>query len=156
MKKTKLSLGEIIGLESEINGLSNQQTGEVLLKGLLSENINLVIKYRLSKLADSIAADKKVVEGLREELIKKHGEEKDGAIFVAPFLDEAKTISNPKWVLFANEYNTLLAEQKEIEHPVITLEDIKDVKSEGRYDVFLKLVEAEAVVETPVTEEVHE
>jgi hypothetical protein len=156
MKKTKLSLGEIIGLESEINGLSNQQTGEVLLKGLLSENINLVIKYRLSKLADSIAADKKVVEGLRQELIKKHGEEKDGNIFVAPFLDEAKTIQNAKFGEFVQEYNVLLAEQKEIEHPVITLEDIKDVKSEGRYDVFLKLVEAEAVVETPVTEEVHE
>jgi hypothetical protein len=153
MKKTKLSLGEIIGLESEINGLSNQQTGEVLLKGLLSENINLVIKYRLSKLADSIAADKKVVEGLREELIKKHGEEKDGAIFVSPFLDEAKTIANPKWVLFANEYNTLLAEQKEIEHPVITLEDIKDVKSEGRYDVFLKLLESDVTEATVVEDE---
>jgi hypothetical protein len=154
MKKTKLTLGEIINLESEISGLSNQQTGEVLLKGLLSENINLVIKYRLSKLAEQIASDKKVVEGLREELIKKHGEEKDGAIFVSPFSDEAKTIPNPKWILFANEYNTLLAEQKEIEHPVITLEDIKDVKSEGRYDVFLKLLESEAVVETAVTEEV--
>jgi hypothetical protein len=153
MKKTKLSLGEIIGLESEISGLSNQQTGEVVLKGLLSENINLVIKYRLSKLAEQIASDKKVVEGLREELIKKYGEEKDGAIFVAPFLDEAKTISNPKWTLFANEYNTLLAEQKEIEHPVITLEDIKDVKSEGRYDVFLKLVEADVTEATVVEDE---
>jgi len=154
MKKIKLSLGEIIGLESEISGLSNQQTGEVLLKGLLSENINLVIKYRLSKLAEQIASDKKVVEGLREELIKKHGEEKDGNIFIAPFLDEANTIQNPNWTLFVNEYNKLLAEQKEIEHPVITLEDIKDVKSEGRYAVFFKLVEGEPVVETPGIEEV--
>jgi hypothetical protein len=153
MKKTKLTLGEIITLESEISGVSNQQTGEVLLKGLLSENINLVIKYRLSKLADSFAADKKILDGLRDELIKKYGEEKDGAIFVAPFLDEAKTVQNPKFVQFAQEYNTLLAEQKEIEHPVVTLEDIKDVKSEGRYDVFLKLLESEAVVETAVTDE---
>ena len=153
MKKTKLTLGEIIALESEISGLSNQQTGEVLLKGLLSENINLVIKYRLSKLTEQIASDKKVVEGLREELIKKHGEEKDGAIFVSPFSDEAKTIPNPKWILFANEYNTLLAEQKEIEHPVITLEDIKDVKSEGRYDVFLKLLESDVTEATVVEDE---
>lgn len=155
MKKTKLTLAEIITLESEINGLSNQQTSEVVLKGLLGENINLVIKYRLSKLADLISADKKLVDSLRDELIKKYGEEKDGSIFIAPFLDEAKTISNPKFVQFANEYNTLLAEQKEIEHPVITLEDIKDVKSEGRYDIFLKLVEADVTeVEAIVTEEV--
>ena len=154
MRKTKLTLGEIIALESEISGLTNQQTGEVALKGLLSENINLVIKYRLSKLVDSISTDKKILDGLRDDLIKKYGEEKDGAIFVSPFLDEAKTVQNPKFVQFAQEYNTLLAEQKEIEHPVITLEDIKDVKSEGRYDVFLKLLESEAVVETAVTEEV--
>lgn len=150
MKKTKLTLGEIITLESEISGLTNQQTGEVVLKGLLSENINLVIKYRLSKLAESIASDKKVVDGLRDELIKKYGEEKDGAIFVVQYLDEAKTIINPKFVQFAQEYETLLAEEKEIEHPVVTLEDIKDVKSEGRYGVFLKLIESEI---TP-TEEV--
>jgi hypothetical protein len=154
MKKTKLTLGEIISLESEISGLSNQQTGEVLLKGLLSENINLVIKYRLSKLVDSFAADKKILDGLREELIKKYGEEKDGGIFIAPFLDEAKTISNPNFVKFVNEYNTLLAEQKEVEHLVITLEDIKDVKSEGRYDVFLKLIETEVVADITPTEEV--
>jgi hypothetical protein len=154
MKKTKLTLAEIITLESEISGLTNQQTGEVALKGLLSENINLVIKYRLSKLVDSISTDKKVVDGLRDELIKKYGEEKDGAIFIAPFLDEAKTVSNPKFGQFVQEYNTLLAEQKEIEHPVVTLEDIKDVKSEGRYDVFLKLIEAEEVAEVTPTEEV--
>ena len=145
MKKTKLSLGEIINLESEINGLTNQQTGEVVLKGLLSENISLVMKYRLTKLADSIAPDKKVLDGLRDELIKKHGEEKDGSIFVSQFLDEPKTVINPKFIQFANEYETLLAEQKEIEHPIVTLEDIKDVKSEGRYTVFLKLLEAEVV-----------
>jgi hypothetical protein len=154
MKKTKLTLGEIIALESEISGLTNQQTGEVVLKGLLSENINLVIKYRLSKLADSFAADKKILDGLRDELIKKYGEEKDGAIFVSPFLDEAKTLQNPNFGQFVQEYNTLLAEQKEIEHPVVTLEDIKDVKSEGRYDVFLKLIETEAVAEVTPTEEV--
>jgi hypothetical protein len=154
MKKTKLTLGEIITLESEISGLTNQQTGEVVLKGLLSENINLVIKYRLSKLVDSIGADKKILDGLREELIKKYGEEKDGAIFIAPFLDEAKAVQNPKFGQFVQEYNTLLAEQKEIEHPVVTLEDIKDVKSEGRYDVFLKLIETEEVAEITPTEEV--
>ena len=152
MKKTKLTLGEIITLESEISGLTNQQTGEVVLKGLLGEKINLVIKYHLSKLVDSFAADKKILEGLRDELIKKYGEETDnGGIIVAQHLDEAKTIINPKFVQFAQEYETLLSEQKEIEHSVITLEDIKDINSEGCYSVFFKLIDSD--ITTP-TEEV--
>jgi len=152
MKKTKLTLGEVITLESEISGLTNQQTGEVVLKGLLGEKINLVIKYYLSKLVDSFAADKKILEGLRDELIKKYGEETDnGSIIVVQHLDEAKTIINPKFVQFAQEYESLLSEQKEIEHSVITLEDIKDINSEGRYSVFFKLIDSD--ITTP-TEEV--
>jgi molybdopterin converting factor small subunit len=144
MKKTKLTLGEIIALESEISGLTNQQTGEVVLKGLLGEKINLVIKYHLSKLTNSFAADKKILEELRDELIKKYGEETDnGGIIVTQHLDEAKTIINPKFVQFAQEYETLLSEQKEIEHSVITLEDIKDINSEGRYSVFFKLIDSD-------------
>jgi hypothetical protein len=149
MKKTKLTLGEVIALESEISGLTNQQTGEVVLKGLLGEKINLVIKYHLSKLVNSFAADKKILEGLRDELIKKYGEETDnGGIIVVQHLDEAKTIINPKFVQFAQEYETLLSEQKEIEHSVITLEDIKDINSEGRYSVFFKLIDSDIITPT--------
>jgi hypothetical protein len=152
MKKIKLTLGEIIDLESEISGLTNQQTGEVVLKGLLGEKINLVIKYYLSKLAASFAADKKILEELQNELIKKYGEEKDdGSIIVLQYLDKEKTIINPKFTQFVQEYETLLSEEKEIEHSIITLEDIKDVNSEGRYVVFLKLIESD--ITTP-TEEV--
>lgn len=147
MSKIKLQLGEIIALEAEINGVVNQQTGEVALKGLLSENISLIIKYRLSKLAESLLADKKTLDGLREQLIKKYGEEDGkGNMEVVPFLDEAKTVQNPKFVSFANEYNALLAEEKEIELPSVTLDDLKDVKGEGFYGVFLKHITAEAEV----------
>lgn len=147
MSKIKLQLGEILALEAEINGVTNQQTGEVVLKGLLSENINLIIKYRLTKLAESLLADKKTVDDMRNELVKKYGEEDGkGGIQVTPFLDEAKAIQNPKFALFANEYNTLLAEQKEIDFPTITLEDLKDVKGEGFYGIFLKLITEEKEV----------
>ena len=147
MSKIKLTLGEIIALEAEINGIVNQQTGQVSLKGLLSENISLVIKYRLTKLAEVLTADKKTVDDMRNDLIKKYGEEDGkGGIEVNPFLDVAKTIQNPKWALFANEYNTLLAEEKEIDFPSITLDDLKDVKGEGFYGVFLKHITAEAEV----------
>lgn len=147
MSKIKLQLGEIIALEAEINGITNQQTGEVVLKGLLSENISLIIKYRLSKLVETLAADKKTIDSLREDLIKKYGEEDGkGNMFVNPFSDEAKTIQNPKWISFANEYNKLLAEEKEIEFPSVTLDDLKDVKGEGFYGVFLKHITADSEV----------
>ena len=147
MSKIKLQLGEIIALEAEINGITNQQTGEVVLKGLLSENISLIIKYRLSKLVETLAADKKTIDSLREDLIKKYGEEDGkGGIMVNPFSDEAKTIQNPKWISFANEYNKLLAEEKEIEFPSVTLDDLKDVKGEGFYGVFLKHITADSEV----------
>jgi hypothetical protein len=141
MNKIKLTLGDILALEAEINGAMNQQTKEVVLKGLLSENINLVIKYRLSKLAELLASDKKTLDGLRDELIKKHGEEDGkGGIMVNPFSDEAKTVQNPKFVSFANEYNALLAEEKEIDFPHVTLNDIKDIKGESFYGVFLSQI----------------
>jgi hypothetical protein len=147
MNKKKLSLGEIINLEAEINGLTNQQTGEVILKGLLAENINLVIKYRLTKLAESLASDKKTLDGMRGELVKKYGEsDGKGNISIEPHLDKAKTQINPKFEEFAKEYNTLLAEQKEIDFPTITLEDIKDVKGEGFYGTFLKLITEESEI----------
>lgn len=148
MNKIKLTLGEIIALEGEINGVMNQQTQAVIVKGLLSENISLIIKYRLSKLVESLTGDKKTLDSLREELIKKYGDEDGkGGIIVHPFLDEAKTIQNPKYVSFANEYNTLLAEEKEIDFPHVTLNDIKDIKGESFYGVFLSQIatESEAV-----------
>jgi hypothetical protein len=145
MNKIKLTLGEVLSLEAEINGAANPQTKEVIVKGLLSENINLVIKYRLSKLVESLASDKKTLEGLRDELIKKYGEEDGkGGIMIEPFSDEAKTIQNPKFVSFVNEYNALLAEEKEIDFPHVTLNDIKDIKGESFYGVFLSQISADS------------
>jgi hypothetical protein len=143
MNKKKLTLGEIIDLEAEINGIINQQTGQVILKGLLTENIKLIIKYRLTKLAELLLSDKKTVDEMRNDLIRKYGEEDAGEIKIEKHLDKEKTQINPNFTQFANEYNTLLTEQKEIEFPDITLEDIKDIKGEGYYGVFLKIITEE-------------
>ena len=143
MNKKKLTLGEIIDLEAEINGVINQQTGQLILKGLLKENIKLIIKYRLTKLAELLLSDKKTVDEMRDDLIRKYGEEDAGEIKIEKHLDKEKTQINPNFTQFTNEYNTLLTEQKEIEFPEITLEDIKDIKGEGYYGIFLKLITEE-------------
>ena len=38
-KSTLLEIGEILQLESEINGFTNQQTGEKVYEGFLKQNL---------------------------------------------------------------------------------------------------------------------
>jgi hypothetical protein len=44
MSNIKLKLHEYYSLDSEINGLKNPQTGEVITEGLLAEKLGLVTK----------------------------------------------------------------------------------------------------------------
>ena len=62
MEKITLKLHEFYALEAELNGVSNNQTGEVIAKGLLSEKIKLTTKYWLSDLNKKVAAEKESVE----------------------------------------------------------------------------------------------
>ena len=57
MEKITLKLSEFYQLEAELNGLSNQSTGEVISKGLLSEKIKLTTKYWLHDLNKKVAAE---------------------------------------------------------------------------------------------------
>ena len=66
MEKISLKLSEFYQLESELNGAVNQQTGEKLSNGLLSEKVKLTTKYWLSDLAKKVATEK-VTSGSEEE-----------------------------------------------------------------------------------------
>lgn len=152
MEKVALKLHEFYALEAELNGVVNTQTGEVLAKGLLTEKIKLATKYWLTELAKKVAAEKEAVEKLKEELIKKHGEEDEkGGIGIPMYInvvknDEGEVVSrdiNPKFVEFQNEFNALLQEVKEIEHKEFKLSEFDNVESEGVYPTFFKLVKPE-------------
>jgi hypothetical protein len=149
MEKSSLKLHEYYTLEAELNGLTNQQSGEVISKGLLNEKLKLTTKYWISDLAKKATAEKTAVETIKEELIKKHGETDDtGNISIPMYInivtnEEGETVSrevNPKFVEFQNEFNTLLQEEKEIEHNAFKLEDFENVESDGNYQVFFKLI----------------
>jgi hypothetical protein len=141
MEKIKLSITEIVGLEAELNGLVNQQNGEVISKGLFGEKLSLVVKYRLKKLSDALAAEKKVIDCLREELIKKYGEEHESGGYSVPMWeDEAQTIEHPNFSDFKKQYDALLLEEKEFEYNPLSVEDIKDIKSDQRYDLVFRLI----------------
>lgn len=149
MEKSSLKLHEYYTLEAELNGVINQETGEKVLKGLLNEKIKLTTKYWLTELAKKASAEKETVEKIKEELIKKHGEaDEQGGISIPMYTnivknEEGQIVSrevNPKFVEFQNEFNTLLEEQKEVEHSTFKLEEFDSVESDANYQVFFKLV----------------
>jgi hypothetical protein len=149
MEKSSLKLHEYYTLEAELNGVINQETGEKVLKGLLNEKIKLTTKYWLTELAKKASAEKETVEKIKEELIKKHGEaDEQGGISIPMYTnivknEEGQVVSrdvNPKFVEFQNEFNTLLDEEKELEHSTFKLEDFDSVESDANYQVFFKLL----------------
>ena len=149
MEKSSLKLHEYYTLEAELNGVMNQETGEKVLKGLLNEKIKLTTKYWLTELAKKASAEKETVEKIKEEVIKKHGEaDEQGGISIPMYInivknEEGQTVSrelNPKFVEFQNEFNTLLEEEKELEHSTFKLEEFDSVESDANYQVFFKLV----------------
>ena len=152
MEKIGLKLGEILQLESEINGFQNRETGEQVYKGFIKQNLSIILKYELTELSEILINERKKIDGLREELIKKYGEDDGGgSIFVKMFnevLDEEGNVVSrsytENYLKFDEEYSTLLNSEKEIEHPEITKEDLKEAgKSNDDYKILFKLIKKE-------------
>jgi hypothetical protein len=152
MQNTTLQLGQILQLEAEVNGVMNQQTGEVMFKGLMKEVLKFKTKYWLMQLAEDLVEEKKKLDTVRETLIKELGEEDEtGSISLAMFVNEVtdedgKLVSrevNPKFLEFQEKFNELLSETKEIKHGKFLLEDFELVESADVYPVFFKLISAE-------------
>ena len=149
MEKITLKLYEFYNLEAELNGVTNQQNGEVTSKGLLAEKIKMTTKYWLNDLVKKVVTEKEACEALKQELIKKHGEaDEQGNVSIPMYVnimtdEEGQTVSreiNPKFVEFQNEFNAVLNEDKELEYKGFTLEEFENVESEGTYDTFFKLI----------------
>ena len=149
MEKISLKLYEFYNLDSELNGVTNQQTGEKVSQGLLAEKLKLTTKYWLTELSKKVATEKAGVESLKEDLIKKHGEtDETGNISIPMYIDivkdeEGKIIdgkNNPKFIEFQDEFNALLQEEKELEYKPVNLNELESIESDGNYPTFFKLV----------------
>ena len=152
MEKISLKLFEFYNLESELNGVVNQQTGEKISAGLLAEKLKLTDKYWLTELAKKVAAEKAGVESLKEDLIKKHGEaDETGNISIPMYInivkdEEGNIVSgenNPKFIEFQTEFNTLLQEEKELKYKAVKLSALDSIESDSNYPTFFKLVVAD-------------
>jgi hypothetical protein len=140
MEKITLSLNDALSLEFELNGAINPENKEVIFNGLLAEKMSLKTKYWLTKLSDKLSSEKKTIEGLRDDLIKKYGKEEGSQIFIKPYLDEENKEINPDFTKFSQEMNELLLEEKEFEYNPIPLDDLAEISTEGRYNLIFKLV----------------
>jgi hypothetical protein len=155
MEKISLKLGDILQLESEINGYTNPNTGDQVLKGFLKQNLSIILKYELSELGEMLSKERKKVESLRDELIQKYGESDDNGGVMVKMYDEEKdddgnvltVVLNPKYVEFDKEYGTLLNQEKEIEYPEITKDDLREAgKTNDQYKVLFKLIKKEGAI----------
>ena len=145
MEKKSLKLAEFYQLEAELNGVVNTQTGEKVVQGILSQKLPLNVKYWLNDLAKRVKEQKDECEKLREELIKKYGEEKDGAVQIPFFVKDAEgnDVQNEKMVSFQNEYASLLNEERDLEYKSIKLSDIGNLETEEVYEKLFSLLQAE-------------
>ena len=154
MKTQSFKLFELLQLEAELSGVLNQKTGERVLEGLLSQKLSLTTKYWLNGLVTTLLDEKKQIETLRDELIKKHGTaDADGNIGISMYVETGKKDAegnalqavNPKYLEFNAEYNALLNESKDIKVPSIKFAELEKIETEENYNLVLKyLVEAPA------------
>lgn len=157
MKTQSLKLFELLNLEAELAGASNPQTGEKIIEGLLNQKLPVITKYHLNTLVESLAAEKKSIDALRDELIKKHGtEDEKGNIGISMVIETGEVKENgepvkdinPAYIAFNDEYGELLNQEKEINLPQIKLSDLDKIETKDNYIlVFKHLIEEPSVEE---------
>src|SRR3990167_2506285 len=114
----KLSAGQVYAGFETINKLA---AVKLPLKG----------KYWLGRIASKLAPEFQVIAEQRNELIKKHGEEKDGQVKLEVTLtvetDGVKTsVPNPAYALFLADLTVLLSQEIEVDCPKVALELLGD------------------------------
>jgi hypothetical protein len=161
MKTQSFKLFELLQLEAELAGVLDQKTGERILEGLLSQKLSLTTKYWLNGLVETLGTEKKAIDALRDELIKKHGDEdSNGNIGISMYVEtgekdadgNALSAINPKYAEFNAEYSALLNESKDIKVPQIKLSELDKIETEENYSLVLKYLVTLPVEETTVEE----
>lgn len=141
MTRIELNMNELFALEAEITGVMIQD--QVVLKGLLQQDISYVHKFRLDDLLAKITPFKERLNKLRTELVQKFGELKeDGQMVIKEFLegsDGTEPKINPDYVTATGEIKDLLDMEVPLDvHPF--MEEDFQFKATEYYPVFNKLI----------------
>ena len=147
MEKITLKLHEVYELNLELKGSINQQTGEIIRKGILDEKLSISVKYWLDKLSEKLKTEIDFIEKLKEESIKKLGVADEQGSYSIPlrinekFNDKDELLSydvNPTFLEYQSEFEKLINQEVEIEYSAINLEDI-NIQTEVYPRILFKL-----------------
>lgn len=156
MKKISIKLFELLNLEAELAGATNNQTGEKIIEGLLNQKISVITKYHLNILLSNLVAEKKTIDALRDELIKKYGtEDENGNIGISMVIetgevnDKGEPVKdlNPAYIEFNDEYGGLLNQEKELSVPTLKLSELEKIETKDNYILVFKYLIEEPSVE---------
>lgn len=145
MKTIELRLQEVLELQIELEGYTNPQTGENIIRGFINHHLPLKTKFWLNKLIEKIRIEKIEIDKFRNSLIEKYGEkDKNGNISIPQTIKKnKKEIPNPKLTEFQNEYSSLLNDTINIEYKPIELDILENITTEDNYNILFKLVSEE-------------
>jgi hypothetical protein len=147
MKKISLSNAEVLQLVDELNGRKNPNTGEEISKGLLSEPLPIKIRYWLGRINSKLESRRTTIDKLRSELVQSLGEKDGDNVQIKMTIEEVdektketKTVINPKYKEFIEEFGKVLDESETIEVPEFAIEDLGELNTSIPLNVFFKLV----------------
>jgi tRNA(Ile)-lysidine synthase TilS/MesJ len=127
----KIKLKYLNPLRQELNGLSDQNTGQVFYKGLLLQNLHFKQKYHLTKLAKELDTEFEQLQESQKELLKKHfGDEQPVDSFEFRQSEEFKN--------FEKEITDFFEEEVNFSDLQFSIDDF-DFKSSESYPVFMEL-----------------
>ncbi len=103
-----------------------------VIQKLSAEKLPIKGKYWLSRIGAKLATEYQVITTQRNDLIRKHGEEKDGQISVA----------NDKTAEFFAEVSVLMSQEIEVDCPTVRLADLGDGDTEVNLIPLLPFIDA--------------
>jgi len=135
MQKITLSIKDIYSLDNELKGVRND-TGVILLQGLLQQKLPIVVKYWVSDLSKKLDEIKKGVEEIRLELFHKYGKISEDGKSLKIKDDESKE-------KLQNEHDELFNQTREIEVYHFKLFEFGSIETSDHYDIFFRLISPE-------------
>jgi hypothetical protein len=141
MKKISLKIREIYQLERELVGTKIMNGEEKITSSLLYDyKFSFITKFWLNELYKNIIDIKNSVEDIKNSFIIKYGECCNNEEFsINLYLEDGST--NPHYLEFNREWVKLMEQEKEIEYKPFKLEEFSNIKIEGYFSVFFKLIE---------------
>jgi len=121
MKKIKLPIFQLLGLEEELNGTIEIVPNKKSYKGFLNHKLPLFLKFNLMDLSEELKKIKNKVTIIRNVLIEKYGTIDENTGDISLLVSE----DNNNFKLFEEEFNLFITQEIEINYYEITIEDLK-------------------------------